>query len=112
MELKVWSKSGFTLRMWDTGRRDWRGQSILRYQLKDRRRVVFEGDDFAGSPLHADDSLNTVAVLLGFLTLQPGDTDREYFDRYTPDQMDWCQGDRAETLRYIQFELGERTSRR
>jgi hypothetical protein len=28
-----------------------------------------------------------VRALMGFLTLRPGDTDDEYFDRYTPDQL-------------------------
>lgn len=113
MELiKVWRNSGFTLRLWDTHSRDSRGQSVLQYQLKDRRKVIFEGDDFAGSPMHADDSLDTVCALLGFLTLKPGDTDREYFDKYTEDQLDWCQGSRCEELGMIQLYMEERLSKR
>ena len=109
MELiKIWRNSGFTLRLWDTGRTDWRGQSQLAYQLKDRRKVIFEGDDFAGSPMHADDSLGTVAALLGFLTLKPGNTDQEYFDKYTPAQLDWCGSFRCEQLGMIQFEMEEK----
>ncbi len=59
---------------------------------------IFEGDDFGPSPLHADDSLDTVAALLGFLTCKPGDTDREYFASYTPLQLDWCTSSQAENL--------------
>jgi hypothetical protein len=47
-----------------------------------RALVLFQGEDFAGSPLHTDDLDETVAALLSFLSLRPGDTDREYFDNY------------------------------
>ncbi len=110
--IKTWRKSGFTLRMWDTGTRDWRGQTRISYELKDSHRVIFAGDDFGCSPMHADDSLASVAALLGFLTLRPGDTDREYFDKYTPNQMEWCESARCEELRMIQFELEEREDNR
>mgnify|MGYP001560414375 CR=1 len=108
--IKVWRKSGFTLRLYDTGRVDWRGQSKLAYELKDHRKVIFSGGDFAGSPMHADDSLQTVAALLGFLTLQPGDADREYFASYAPAQLDWCQSARRDELLIIQIDLEESRS--
>lgn len=103
--IKVWRKAGFTLRMWDTGRRDSRGQANIAYELKDGRKVIFAGEDFSGSPMHADDSLATVACLLGFLTLKPGDTDLEYFANYTREQMSWCESSRSDELRMIQFEM-------
>ena len=109
--IKVWRKQGFTLRLYDTGRCDNRGKSVLSYQLKDRRQVIFEGSDFAGSPMHADDSIDTIIALLGFLTLQPGDTDREYFDSYSPAQLDWCQSGRCSELSMIQYDLEHRRAR-
>lgn len=87
----------FNLTVWDTGRRDWRGQSKLGYELRSAGRTLFTGEDFAGSPIHADDSDATIAALLGFLTLQPGDTDREYFAAYTPEQFAYCEA-HAEAL--------------
>ena len=99
--IKTWRKDGFTLRMWDTGGRDYRGQSKLAYQLKDGRKVIFDGEDFAGSPMHADDSLETVAALLSFLTLRPGDADAEYFANYTVAQREWCMSSRADRLRML-----------
>ena len=85
----------FTLSIFDTGRTDARGCTILAYALKQREgghtSVVFEGTDFRPSPLHADDSNATVAALLGFLTLRPGDTDRDYFEGYTPAQREFCE---------------------
>jgi hypothetical protein len=40
--------------------------------------------------MHADDSDATIASLMTFLTLRPGDTDAEYFESYTPAQLDYC----------------------
>ena len=84
----------FTLKVVDTGRTDARGCSVLAYVLKQREggqtSVLLEGTDFRPSPLHADDSNATVAALLGFLTLRPGDTDEEYFLGYTRTQLEFC----------------------
>ena len=82
---------------WDTGRKDRRGQTIIGYAFwpsyKNPGKPLFHGADFAGSPLHADNSDETLRALLGFLTLRPGDTDRDYFDGYTDEQMAYAQGD-------------------
>lgn len=90
----------FALTTYDTGRYDGRGQSYIGYRLVQTRdeagkrlrpsRVVFAGEDFAGSPCDADDSDATVAALMVFLTLRPGDADEEYFAGYTPEQMDFA----------------------
>ena len=82
--------SDLRISVWDTARRDRRGQSYLGYSLMHGREEVFAGEDFAGSPRHADDSDETLAGLLGFLSLRPGDTDAEYFDSYTPSQLAWA----------------------
>lgn len=58
---------------------------------------IFAGEDFYASPLHADDSDDTIRSLLGFLTLRPGDTDYDYFDGYTPEQIAFRDSD-AETV--------------
>ena len=85
----------FSLHMWATTRRDHRGQTVIGYELRQHTPgakpvTIFTGEDFCGSPMNADDSDATVASLLGFLTLRPGDTDPEYFERYTPAQLDFC----------------------
>lgn len=96
----------FYLVTWDTGRADGRGQTIIGYRLQSRRSrlaprpvTLFEGEDFAGSPLHADDSDATLAALLSFLTLRPGDTDAEFFANYTAEQLAFC-AEHAEALGY------------
>src|SRR5262245_31662472 len=80
----------FSLTMWDTGR--FGGKWLLGYRLtmreNGRRTVLFQGEDFGCSPMHAIDSDASVEALMGFLTLRPGDTDREYFKSYTQDQLD------------------------
>jgi hypothetical protein len=94
----------FKLVVWDTYRTTY-GKSELGYRLTMYggpeenfcNNVLFEGDDFGSSPLHAIDSDQTVAGIMGFLTLRPGDTDREYFKDYTPEQLDYC-ANHAEAL--------------
>lgn len=73
----------YELKVWDTGRCDWRGQTVLGYEFSDHQGTIFAGEDFSGSPMNADDSDETLICLLGFLTLRPGDTDAEYFANYS-----------------------------
>lgn len=90
----------FTLTTWDTGRTGYGGKYLVGYRLTMHNRfpaghrmhpwVVFEGEDFGCSPMHAIDSDETLAGIMSFLTLRPGDTDREYFEDYTEAQLDYC----------------------
>lgn len=90
----------FTLRMAWTGHCDSAGRCCIAYRLTSQRRVIFEGDDYAAH-LHSDESLETddtlVEGLMGFLTLRPGDTDAEYFEKYTPEQLAFA-AEHAESL--------------
>lgn len=88
-----------------------------RYALKDEQwakgndpemAVVFEGDDFETSMMVTEDDAAIVRGLLGFLSLQDGDTDSEYFDNYTERQIAW-RDERAETLSLYAMELEEST---
>ena len=84
---------GFELLTSDTGRCDRRGQTYIQYSLvTPEGTTIFDGSDFAGSPCHSDDSDETLRALLGFLTLRLGDTDREYFDDYTAEQIAFRDG--------------------
>ena len=74
-----------------------------------RSHTVFTGSDFRPSPLHAWDSDETVAAVMGFLTLRLGDTDRDYFENYTAEQIEF-RDSHAETLAwevYSRFEAKE-----
>ena len=108
--LRSWRSGRFQLDLFDTGRSDWRGQTRLAYTFRDGDKVIFEGQDFCGSPLHADDSIATVAALLSFLSLRPGDTDREYFEPYTPEQLDWARAN-GEELSMLAHEMEEQARR-
>ena len=89
----------YDLRTWDSGRTDHMGKTLLRYEFRDPRGfILFAGSDFGCSPVHAIDSDDAIGSLLGFLTLRPGDTDREYFENYTPEQMAFAESSDAEHL--------------
>lgn len=106
----------FVLKVWDTREAfdggPWiGGRARLSYRLTMHEPgkpvvVLFKGSDFGASPMHAIDSNATVAALLGFLTLRPGDTDADYFAGYTPEQKAFCDS-HAEALSveaYARFE--------
>jgi hypothetical protein len=60
---------------------------------------LFEGRDLFASPMHDPESLESAKALLSFLTLQEGDTDDEYFDNYTPDQLEFRESLDCEYLK-------------
>jgi hypothetical protein len=91
--------------LFDTYQSDRYHKPILAYRLHDGGRLIFEGADFHCSPLHAIDSDETVAGLLSFLSLQPGDTDPESFSSCTLQQLEWAKSFRAELLGYLADEL-------
>jgi hypothetical protein len=101
--IRTWEAEGFKLELYDTNDVR-RGKSRLAYRLHDGNELIFEGDDFGCSPLHATDSDATVASLLNFLSLRPGDTDREYFESYSERQMEWCRA-RGELLGMLAHDL-------
>lgn len=104
----------FTLVMWDTHHAYHGGpQWCIGYRFTMREPhnnpvVVFEAEDYGCSPLHAIDSDDCVNGLMNFLTLRPGDTDREYFDEYTPEQMDYCQSHAEALSAEVMARYGER----
>lgn len=66
------------------------GQKLVGYRLLFNGKVLFEGKEYGVSPLHAEDSDEAVAGLMSFLCMRPGDTDAEYFEKYTPEQLEFC----------------------
>lgn len=71
---------------WDSAGR-W--QYAYKFEIKPHResayRVLFEGKDMWGHD--APESDRAQAAAMGWLTLRPGDTDDEYFESYTPEQL-------------------------
>jgi hypothetical protein len=94
-------ESGHVLRTWDTGSTR-SNRTRIAYELREPSgTVLFAGDDFRASPMHADDSDNALRALLGFLTLRPGDTAAEYFADYTPAQLAFARSDACQLLAFI-----------
>ena len=95
-----WHADGFELFIFHTHqRRD--GKWRMAYVLLDQGKVIFRGDDFF-SPNDLDEKWN-VAQLLGFLSLRDGDTDDEYFESYTPEQIAWRDERAAELGLRVSF---------
>jgi hypothetical protein len=88
----------YRLETWDANGQAHTGQCLIGYRFTSPTgEVIFEGEDFGCSPLHAIDSDQCLRGILGFLTCSPGDVDEEYFEKYTPEQMAFAEGD-AESL--------------
>lgn len=52
----------------------YQGGSKLAYFLFKEGKLLFEGKDFRPSNMHGIESIDSLVYLLGFLTVQPGDT--------------------------------------
>lgn len=76
----------------------WDGGPKISYYAFRGDTILFQGNDFKPSPLHNIDDLESIVSLLGFLTVKPGDTDKEYFKDYTPQQFEWCKSQECETI--------------
>lgn len=97
-KIKTFRKYGVTLDIFDENIKI-DGHWKLSYELRVKRQVIFSGNDFYSSPLHAINSIETVKSILTFLTLQCGDTDSEYFDNYTQLQNDFMYSNECENVR-------------
>ena len=73
------------------------GQNRIGYRMLWRSKVIFEGRDFDPSP-HPIDSRETVLAVMGFLCLRNGDTDKEYFSKYSELQTEWSESSECECL--------------
>lgn len=97
----------FSLTTYDTGRLDNRGCTLIGYSFRQDGKVLFKGEDYSTGMGSCDDDNASIAGLMGFLTLRPGDTDPEYFEKYTDAQIAFCEN-HAETLSAeVSFRFGE-----
>lgn len=82
---------GFTFRLYDTGTYDNRGCTRLDWEAVAPDGEMVKGGELCGSPGHADDSNDTLACLVGFLSAThcwdaPGEEDvREFSERHSDD---------------------------
>lgn len=88
----------------------YQGTDKVAYWLFNNQAVLFSGNDYRPSPMFSGiDSIESCVALLSFLTLSEGDTDKEYFANYTPDQRKWSRSDACKELQthIFDFEGGE-----
>lgn len=94
----------YELVLWDCNERHMGGpQHRCAYRLTNGTSVIFENADYGCSPFEAVDSDAALVGLLTFLTLRPGDTDCEFFNDYSPEQLAWAEAE-AEELQMYAFE--------
>jgi hypothetical protein len=101
VQLEAHTGRKWKLELWDTGRRSFGafGRCYLGYRLTSPEgAVLFEGDDYSPVPSLAIDSDESLRGLCGFLFLRPGDTDDEYFENYTPEQLEFARSSECEAL--------------
>ena len=77
----------------------------VKYQLVDNGETIFIGDQYNPSPCYPPTARESALMLLGFLTLRPGDTDDEYFNKHSTRQLEWLLGDTAEELRMANYDF-------
>ena len=102
--------TGVRLLTWETGERAPTGQTLIGYALYEHlgdTNPLFSGEDCGVSPMHSIDGDGALAALLSFLTLKPGGTDKEYFEKYTELQLTWCQGSVADEISMLVMDLEE-----
>jgi hypothetical protein len=107
--LRTWEEGDFKLIIWDTNRKHHEGapQWAIAYEFYHKGKLIFQAADFGCSPMHAVDSDKCVGGILTFLSLRPGDTDKEYFKDYTPEQMEFAVS-HGEELGMYAMELEEK----
>lgn len=107
--LRTWEEGPFRLFVWESEQGWNKPQTRIKYifQFYDQNyefshrieywprheqwTTIFSGEDFGLAPQHDPDSDTCIAALLSFLSLRPGDTDRDYFANYTSRQLSFAQ---------------------
>ena len=71
------------------------------YLLKWNDKPIFCTDDYSPSPLHEVNSVDAIVGLLGFLCVQDGDVEEDYFKSYTKEQIAFRDSNDCENLNCI-----------
>ncbi|MDX3106889.1 hypothetical protein [Nonomuraea angiospora] len=99
--------AGHLLELWPHGRTT-DGRTRWLYRLSHHNTTIFTATDISspvGVVLSASTLINSATTVLGFLTLRPGDTDADYFDAYTPEQLTWRDSYAEELSLYTMEDL-------
>lgn len=88
----------------------WNGGNFCSYIFEHNEIELQRGNDFRPSPLHNIDDNETLISLLSFLTVQPGDTDDNYFKDYTNAMMKFCKSFECEQLKCLVCDFDDKNS--
>lgn len=89
----------YYLFVWDTYARGDLGHTHLGYRfVAPNGTILFQGTEYGVPGGVAIDSDEMLIELLKWFTLKPGDTDDEYFEKYTPEQLEFAESDDAQQL--------------
>jgi hypothetical protein len=103
--MKTYDFAGYKLTMKSQNKKDKFGHEKVSYTFSNPAgTTIFDGDDFGASPMHPAEGKESAISLLTFLTLRPGDTDSEYFDKYTPEQLEFANSIDCENLQIYTFD--------
>lgn len=65
--------------------------------VQDGKTIFKRGDTWCGIPCnHSIDGVYARELVVSTLSIKPGDTDSDYFDSYTADQLRWVEANREE----------------
>lgn len=79
----------------------YKGSDRLSYKFYYNKQIISEGDDFRPSPMFGIDSLDAFVACLGFMTLKPGDTDKDYFKDHTKEHMNFLESHDCDELNLL-----------
>jgi hypothetical protein len=103
--MQSYNFDGYTLTLEETNRRDTYNHIMVKYSfISPQDEAIFSGEDFGASPLHDAEGIESAKSLLGFLTLKKGDTDEDYFENYTPRQLEFSESFDCERLQLYTLE--------
>jgi len=100
---------GLKLILYWQGRTDKRGKCQMEYELFLNDQLIGEGNDFCLGAGQYPDTIDAPTSLLGFLTVQKGDTDDDYFKNHSQEHLKFTESNLCEDLRtYLyDYEGGE-----
>lgn len=108
--IKLWRRDGFLVRLWDMQSPGLGGYYVA-YEFYDNKQLIFSGEDYKPPYWAAIDSIGAVVSLLLWFILKPGDTDSEYFEQFTDEQMKWIESERRDKLEEITLQYREAEGR-
>lgn len=83
------------------------GGDKVKYEMFYKDKLLFEGNDYRPSPMYkGQDSIEAAVALLDFFVLQIGDVERDYFAKYTPEQIEWRESSDCEQMKSRTLDFG------